>query len=99
MRLATSLPRDFEVALEPEDVVNEFIESWTDGEYEFAYELLSIESELREGLSQEEWIERRRTWAEQARPGELVIAFVREREEGKAALKLPTCAGYLAYPF
>ncbi len=92
MRLAPGFPRDFEVAFEPEDVVNEFIEAWTDGEYEFAYELLSSESELREGLSQEEWIERRRTWAEQARPGELVIAFVREREEGKAALKLPTAS-------
>jgi tetratricopeptide (TPR) repeat protein len=92
MHLAPRFPLDFEVTFEPQDVVSEFIEAWTDGEYEFAYELLSSESELREGLSQEEWIERRRTWAEQARPGELVIAFVRESEEGKAPLRLPTAS-------
>ena len=88
----TNLPLDFEITFEPEDVVYEFIEAWTDGEYEFAYELLSSESELREGLSQEEWVERRRAWAEQAQPKELLIAFVREREEGKANLKLPTAS-------
>ncbi len=64
----TNLPQDFEFTFEPEDVVYEFIEAWTDGEYEFAYELLSSDSELREGLSQEEWVERRRAWAEQAQP-------------------------------
>ncbi len=88
----TNLPQDFEFTFEPEDVVYEFIEAWTDGEYEFAYELLSSDSELREGLSQEEWVERRRAWAEQAQPKELLIAFVREREEGKANLKLPTAS-------
>jgi tetratricopeptide (TPR) repeat protein len=92
MRLSPRFPLDFEVTFDPEDVVYEFIEAWTDGEYEFAYELLSSDSELREGFSQEEWIERRRIWAEQAQPKELLIAFVREREEGKANLKLPTAS-------
>jgi tetratricopeptide (TPR) repeat protein len=90
MRLVPRFPLDFEVTFEPEDVVYEFIEAWTDEEYDFAYELLSSDSELREGLSQEEWIERHRAWAKQARPGELFIAFVRECEEGKANSGLPT---------
>jgi tetratricopeptide (TPR) repeat protein len=95
MRLTPRFSLDLDVTFEPEDVVYEFIEAWTDGEYGFAYELLSSDSELRERLSQEEWIERRRTWAEQAQPKELLIAFVREREEGKANLKLPTASvGY-----
>src|SRR5260370_297346 len=90
MPLVPRFPLDFEVTFKPEDVVYEFIDARTDEEYDFEYELLSSESELREGLSQEEWIERHRAWAEHAQPGELFIAFVREFEEGKANSGLPT---------
>ncbi len=84
MRPAPPFPLDFEFTFDPEDAVYEFIELWSGGEYELAYELLSSDSELREGLSQEEWAERRDTWAEQAQPEELLIAFVRERKQDEA---------------
>jgi tetratricopeptide (TPR) repeat protein len=75
--------------LEPQEVVINFVESWINGEYDIAYDLLSSDSALREGLSREEWIERRETWAEEADPGDLEPDFIHEREPRESKLWLP----------
>jgi tetratricopeptide (TPR) repeat protein len=75
--------------LNPMGVVTTFIESWTDGDYATAYALLASESPLREGLSRDEWIERREAWADAAKPEALKPGFVYEREPQKSGLWLP----------
>ncbi len=56
--------------LKPEGVVINFVESWVNGEYDIAYDLLSSDSPVREGLSRDEWIERRDAWSDEANPQE-----------------------------
>jgi tetratricopeptide (TPR) repeat protein len=75
--------------LDPSGVVVNFVEFWVNGDYKFAYELLSADSPLREGLSKEEWIERRETWSDEADPGELEPDFIHEREPRESKLWLP----------
>ena len=75
--------------LSPQDVVVNFVESWVDGDYDLAYDLLSSDSLLREGLSRDEWIERRDDWADEANPGDLEPNFLHEREPQKSLLWLP----------
>src|SRR6266566_1827564 len=75
--------------LTPQKVVTTFIESLTDEDYDTAYDLLSSASPLREGLSRDEWIERREDWLDEADPGELEPGFIREREPQKSGLWLP----------
>ena len=48
--------------LSPSGVVINFVEFWVNGDYDLAYELLSANSTLREGLSKDDWIERRDAW-------------------------------------
>src|SRR5205823_242114 len=50
--------------LSPSGVVINFVEFWVKGDYGLAYELLSANSTLREGLSKDDWIERREAWLE-----------------------------------
>ncbi|MEO8970815.1 MAG: tetratricopeptide repeat protein [Ktedonobacteraceae bacterium] len=75
--------------LSPDKVVTTFVESWFDGDFDIAYELLSSESSLREGLSKEEWVERRDAWLEEADPGELEPTFLFELQPQKSKLWLP----------
>ncbi|HKV02691.1 MAG TPA: hypothetical protein VJQ26_11230, partial [Ktedonobacteraceae bacterium] len=75
--------------LDPQAVVINFVESWINGEYDITYDLLSSDSALREGLSREEWIERREAWAEEADPGDLEPDFIHEREPRESKLWLP----------
>ncbi len=75
--------------LSPNGVVVNFVEFWVDGDYGLAYELLSADSTLREGLSKEEWIERRDSWLEEADPGELKPDFIHEREPEESKIWLP----------
>ncbi len=75
--------------LDPQDVVTNFVESWVNGEYDTAYDLLSSDSALREGLSREEWIERREAWSEEANPGDLEPDFIHEHEPRESKLWLP----------
>jgi len=75
--------------LSPSGVVVNFVEFWVNGDFELAYELLSTNSTLREGLSKEEWIERRDSWLEEADPGELKPDFIHEREPQESKLWLP----------
>ena len=75
--------------LNPSGVVVNFVEFWVNGEYDLAYELLSADSTLREGLSKDEWIERREAWLEEADPGELKPDYIHEREPQESRLWLP----------
>ncbi|HLX41572.1 MAG TPA: tetratricopeptide repeat protein, partial [Ktedonobacteraceae bacterium] len=75
--------------LSPDKVVTMFVESWFDGDFDIAYELLSSDSPLREGLSKEEWIERRDAWLEEADPGELEPTFLLELQLQKSKLWVP----------
>lgn len=79
--------------LSPLDVVVNFVESWVDGDYSIAYDLLSSDSPLREGLSKDEWIERRESWADEANPSDLEPNFIYEREPQKSGLWLPNLFG------
>ncbi len=75
--------------LSPEGVVINFVEFWANGDYDLAYELLSTDSALREGLSKDEWIERREDWLEEADAGELKPDFIHEREPQESKIWLP----------
>src|SRR5438067_1677033 len=75
--------------LNPQDVVTTFVESWVNDDFYTAYDLLSNESPLREGLSPDEWVERREEWANAANQGDLVPDFIHEREPQKSGLWLP----------
>jgi len=75
--------------LTPNEVVVNFVESWVDGDYELAYDLLSSDSPIREGLSKDDWVERREAWADEALPGDLEPNFIHEREPQKSGLWLP----------
>jgi len=75
--------------LDPSGVVVNFVEFWVNGDFELAYELLSANSTLREGLSKDEWIERREAWLEEADPGELIPNFIHEREPEESKIWLP----------
>jgi tetratricopeptide (TPR) repeat protein len=71
------------------DVVIKFVESWSDDDYGVAYDLLTSDSPIREGLSRDEWIERCEEWAEEANPGDLEPSMIYEREPQKPKLWLP----------
>lgn len=85
----TSPVRTF-LDLNPMEVVIHFVEGWARGDYSMAYNLLSTDSSIREGLSRDEWIERRRKWAAEAHPVNLRPGFIHEREARKSGLWLPT---------
>ena len=75
--------------MEPSQVVTYFMDAWTDGDFDLAYNLLSADSSLREGLSEEEWIERRDEWFNEADPVKFKPNFLHEREPQKSGIWLP----------
>lgn len=75
--------------LEPDEVVMDAIGSWSVGDYGLFYDLLAADNPVREGLSRDEWIERRYKWAGEARPQRLEVTVAREREHNQSALWLP----------
>jgi tetratricopeptide (TPR) repeat protein len=75
--------------LSPSAVVINFVEFWVNGEFDLAYELLSVNSTLRENLSKDDWIERREAWFDEADPGELKPDFIHEREPEESKIWLP----------
>ncbi len=56
-----------------EGVIEHFLESWSEGNYEEAYDTLTTTSPLRGGLSREEWVARRQAWAAEAQPERITI--------------------------
>ena len=75
--------------LSPNEVVVNFVEFWVNGDFELAYELLSANSTLREGLSKDDWVERRDAWFDEVEPGELKPDFIHEREPEESRIWLP----------
>jgi tetratricopeptide (TPR) repeat protein len=75
--------------LDPQTVVVSFVEYWASGEFDIAYRLLASDSPLREGLTEEEWAQRRDEWAEEFDPGDFQPNFAEEREAPKSRLWLP----------
>ncbi len=75
--------------LDPQTVVINFVESLVNDEHGIAYDLLTSNSPIREGLSRDEWIERRDTWADEANPDDLEPNFIHEREPQELGIWLP----------
>jgi tetratricopeptide (TPR) repeat protein len=78
--------------LTDEEVALDFIGAWSLGDYGLAYDLLSQNSGVREGLAREDWIELRRAWADEGHPARLELGFVhpQERNQGSSGLWLPS---------
>ena len=68
-------------AQELEPVVYDFLEAWWDGDYENAYDLLSSDSPLRNGLARDEWVALRQRWHEEAQPENGRAPHIRELDE------------------
>ena len=75
--------------LKPGEVVINFVESWIDGNYDLASDFLSADSPIREGLTKDEWIERREDWSEKADLYNLEPDYIHEREPQESKLWLP----------
>ena len=80
-------------SLSPEAVVTTFVESWINGDYDTAYDLLSADSPLRQNLSKDEWVERRDAWADEASPDDLEPDFIYEIKPEKSGIWLPNRFG------
>ena len=80
-------------SLEPDEVSATFISAWTMGDFGLTYDLLTRDSSLKEGLSRAEWLEHHQAWASEAKPSLFELNFVREREQSKPAIWVPTVFG------
>jgi tetratricopeptide (TPR) repeat protein len=63
-----------------EDVVRNFLEFWTNGEFIRAYDLLSRESPLKQGLPREEWVKLHKRWFDTAHPTRFNPHVIHARE-------------------
>lgn len=75
--------------LEPDEVAMDAVGCWSVGDYGLFYDFLTPDNPIREGLSRDEWIERRYEWANEAYPQHLEVLVARERELNQSALWLP----------
>src|SRR3989440_192079 len=75
--------------LEPDEIAAHFIGGWSLGDFGLCYDLLTHDSPIREGLARDEWVERRRAWADEAQPAHFEPRVTREREHNQSALWLP----------
>jgi Flp pilus assembly protein TadD len=75
--------------LDPAEVAINYLGAWALGDYGLAYDLLSQQSEIREGEDREQWISKRRAWHDEAKPSYLELSFVHERTPIDAELGLP----------
>lgn len=63
-----------------ESVLDSFLQSWSEGDFESAYDQLATNSPLKQGLTREAWAIRRRTWAEDAKPDLMRFEIVQDSE-------------------
>ena len=73
----------------PHEVVTNFVESLTSGNFNFAFDFLASDSSIRDGLSRAEWIKRREAWVEEADPSNFKPEFIHELEKKQGGLWLP----------
>ena len=77
---------------EPDEVVGNFIGGWSLGDYGLCYDLLTGDSPLLEGLARDEWVARRRAWADEAHPQHFeprVLREIQQQEQQKSGIWLP----------
>lgn len=55
--------------------VEDFLESWHNEDFLDAYALLSQDSTIKEGLAEEDWIEKRDAWTRKVVPNDMQIMF------------------------
>jgi tetratricopeptide (TPR) repeat protein len=67
--------------IEVEPVIADFLQAWSVGDYASAYDMLTEDSPLRDGLTSDEWVAVRKQWSAEARPARLSTLFLEEREE------------------
>src|SRR5205807_10065988 len=58
--------------------------------YKFSFDVLSSDSVIRNGLSKDDWVERRRAWAKEAQPKEYKTEFSRELDPEQTNIDLAT---------
>jgi Flp pilus assembly protein TadD len=75
--------------LDPQDVVAQFIEGGVEGDLGLAYQILAQDSPLREGLTLDEWVERREDWADKFIPMDIEPNLLYTREQLKPKIWLP----------
>ncbi|HEY3993705.1 MAG TPA: hypothetical protein VGM01_12620 [Ktedonobacteraceae bacterium] len=77
--------------LAPDEVVADFIEAEADGDLDLAYQILSQESPLLEGLTKEDWIKRRSEWDARFAPDDLYLSLlaIHEIPKPKTRLSIP----------
>jgi len=75
--------------LAPQDVVAQFVESGVEGDLGLAYQILAQDSPLREGLTLDEWVERREDWADKFIPMDVEPNVLYTREQPKSKIWLP----------
>lgn len=77
--------------LSPQDVVGTFVTLWVKGRFRRAYDLLTDDSPLRDGLAKDAWVERRKAWAEEAKPDRYTLeaGLIHERTAQETELWLP----------
>lgn len=76
--------------LEEQEVIVNFLGAWVFGDYGLAYDFLTDDSNLHDGLSRDEWIKLHRTWHQEAHPTRMKLGFVHEHEAAQSALWLPS---------
>jgi Flp pilus assembly protein TadD len=76
----SSIPQTFLNMLYPglaqQKITNDFINAWSSGDYKIAYDLLTSDSPLRDGLAHEVWVAQRKQWYEAAQPTNLKVASI-----------------------
>ncbi|HEX7735490.1 MAG TPA: tetratricopeptide repeat protein [Ktedonobacteraceae bacterium] len=75
--------------LTPVEMVTTFIENLVEDDLFLAYQTLAHDSPLREDLTKQAWVERRREWIDQFLPGKLHPGFVHLREAPRSKIWLP----------
>jgi tetratricopeptide (TPR) repeat protein len=74
----------------PEEVLTSFLENLEWRTDKLAYDLLSSDSSIRNGLSKDEWVERHRAWAKEVNPTAYRTEFSRLLDPEQANIDLPT---------
>jgi Flp pilus assembly protein TadD len=82
--------------LEPDEVVANWLGTWSFGDYGAAYDLLADDHPIRREQPRDEYIGQRRRWADEAQPASLRLTLVREQAQRAGALWVPGAAGAVA---
>lgn len=75
--------------MEPDEMLMHAVGGWSLGDYGLFYDLLTADNPIREGLTRDEWVERRYKWADEAHPARFEVTVIREREHNQSGLWLP----------